>query len=95
MVGDTWYIVSRRWYRRWENVRHGVADKAGPVDNMPLVDRTGNLILNLTIDVEFVPSDVWKVFITWCVSPFFSYPPSSLTLSLAQSSQEAILENLV
>ncbi|KAF8141639.1 cysteine proteinase [Boletus edulis] len=74
-VGDTWYIVSRRWYRRWETACQGIEDKSGhfdekdlgPVDNSPLVDRDGNPISNLTegIDVEFVPSDVWKAFTTW------------------------------
>lgn len=76
-VGDTWYIVYRRWYKRWEAACQGIADKSGPleekdvgpVDNTPLVDRDGNLVSNLIegVDVEFVPWDVWKAFITWCV----------------------------
>ena len=77
--GDTWYIVARTWYRRWEAACLGVADKAGPidekdlgpVDNTPLLDRDANLVSNLTegIDVEFVPWDVWKAFTTWSVVP--------------------------
>ncbi|KAF8552392.1 UCH-domain-containing protein [Imleria badia] len=74
-VGDTWYIVSRRWYRRWEIACQGIPDKSGPidekdlgpVDNTPLVDHDANLVSNLTegVDVEFVPWDVWKAFTTW------------------------------
>ena len=76
-VGDTWYIVSRRWYRRWEIACQGIPDKSGPVDeqdlgpvdNTPLVDRDANLVSNLAegVDVEFVPWDVWKAFTTWFV----------------------------
>ena len=83
-VGDTWYIVSRRWYRRWEAACQGIADKSGPleekhvdaVDNTPLVDRDANLVSNLTegVDVEFVPWDVWKAFTTWYVSTFVELP---------------------
>lgn len=78
-TGDTWYIVSRTWYRRWQAACQGIADKAGtldekdlgPVDNTPLLDRDANLVSNLTegVDVEFVPWDVWKAFTTWCVVP--------------------------
>jgi ubiquitin carboxyl-terminal hydrolase 4/11/15 len=78
-AGDTWYIVSRTWYRRWQAACQGIADKAGPldekdlgpVDNTPLLDRDANLVSNLTegVDVEFVPWDVWKAFTTWCVVP--------------------------
>ncbi|KAG9312963.1 cysteine proteinase [Chiua virens] len=74
-VSETWFIVSRVWYRRWENACRGIVDKSGPldekdvgpVDNTPLVDRDGNLVSNLTegVDVEFVPWDVWKAFTTW------------------------------
>ncbi|KIJ65708.1 hypothetical protein HYDPIDRAFT_110858 [Hydnomerulius pinastri MD-312] len=74
-VGETWYIVSRQWYRRWESACQGIVDKSGSVDeqdvaavdNTPLVDRDGNLTSNLTegVDVEFVPADVWTAFTTW------------------------------
>ncbi|KIJ20849.1 hypothetical protein PAXINDRAFT_165689 [Paxillus involutus ATCC 200175] len=74
-LGETWYIVSRQWYRRWEIACQGIIDKSGPleeqdvgaVDNTPLFDRNGNLTSNLTegVDVEFVPSDVWQAFSTW------------------------------
>ncbi|KAF9245254.1 hypothetical protein BU15DRAFT_85597 [Melanogaster broomeanus] len=74
-VGEVWYIVSRQWYRRWESACQGILDKSGPleerdvgaVDNTPLVDRNGNLTSNLTegVDVEFVPSDIWRAFTAW------------------------------
>lgn len=91
-VGDTWYIVSRVWYRRWEVACQGIVDKSGPVeekdigpvDNTPLVDRDGNLVSNLAegVDVEFVPWDVWKALTTWCVSdlcpPLLIQPPPGM-----------------
>lgn len=86
-VGDTWYIVSRAWYRCWDSACQGIDDKSGPldekdvpaVDNTPLVDRDAKLVSNLAegVDVEFVPLDVWKAFTTWCVIPFpLLIPPS-------------------
>ncbi|KAH0836640.1 hypothetical protein J3R83DRAFT_8358 [Lanmaoa asiatica] len=85
-VGDTWFIVSRRWYRQWEIACQGITDKSGPleekdvgaVDNTPLVDRDANLVSNLTegVDVEFVPWDVWKAFTTWYGPATYPLPRS-------------------
>jgi ubiquitin carboxyl-terminal hydrolase 4/11/15 len=76
-VGDTWYIVARRWYRRWEKACTGEVDKEGaveesalgPVDNAPLLDKDDNITSTLMegIDVEFVPKDVWELFVAWYV----------------------------
>lgn len=76
-VGETWFVISRQWYRRWEMACQGILDKSGPVeehdvspvDNTPLVDRDGNLTSNSVegVDVEFVPEEAWKAFITWLV----------------------------
>lgn len=77
-VGDSWYIVARRWYKRWEKACTGEVDKEGgveeadlgPVDNSPLLDKDGNVVSSLAegIDAEFVPEDVWTLFVSWCVS---------------------------
>ena len=78
IVGETWYVVSRRWYRRWEKACTGMLDKdggveekdIGPVDNGHLVDLKGNLTtasLAEGVDVQFVPEEAWELLIEWCV----------------------------
>lgn len=74
-VGDTWYIIARWWYKRWEKACTGEIDKEGgveesaigPVDNSSLLDKDTNVISALVegIDVEFVPKDAWELFVTW------------------------------
>lgn len=76
-LGQTWYIVSRTWFRRWEKACTGVEDKegvvdekdVGPVDNTPLVNVAGELIGQTIehVDVEFVPEEAWKLLAEWCV----------------------------
>ncbi len=76
-VGDTWYIVSRRWFQRWKKAMTGEEDKEGrveeaqlgPVDNTPLCGSNGEVTSSLVdhVDCEFVPEDVWKLFEQWCV----------------------------
>ena len=48
--GDTWYIVSKKWYEEWENYvssnepgREGSAP--GPIDNSSLVDSSDDSLL--------------------------------------------------
>ena len=77
VVGETWYVVSRRWYKRWEKACTGIADKEGsveekdigPVDNSHLVDSKGNLTNNLTedVDIQFVPEEAWELLVEWYV----------------------------
>jgi ubiquitin carboxyl-terminal hydrolase 4/11/15 len=76
-VGEIWYIVARRWYRRWEKACTGEIDKEGsvdenllgPVDNSFLLDKDGNVTSNLVegVDAEFVCKELWDLFVTWCV----------------------------
>lgn len=76
-VGDTWYIVARPWYKQWEKACTGEVDKEGgvdedtlgPVDNLTLLDKDGNVTSALVegIDAEFVPKDAWELFVIWCV----------------------------
>jgi ubiquitin carboxyl-terminal hydrolase 4/11/15 len=74
-VGQTWYLVSKLWYRRWQKACTGEVDKEGavneadlgPVNNSSLVDEEGNLLTTLQegVDVEYVPEEVWHHFTTW------------------------------
>lgn len=77
-IGETWFLVSKDWWKRWRKACTGEEDKEGiiteqelgPVDNRPLVDPEGNLRIGLVDgeDVEFVPPDVWRGFVSWCVN---------------------------
>ncbi|KAI1793553.1 cysteine proteinase [Ganoderma leucocontextum] len=81
--GETWYIVSRRWYSRWKKAMTGEQDKegrleekdVGPVDNRDLCSQSGEVTSQLLehIDCEFVPEPIWKLFEEW-------YGPSPLRL---------------
>lgn len=74
-VGETWYLVSRVWYKRWFKACSGEIDKEGPVteeelgpvDNSALLDDFNNLKRALSdgVDVEFVPEEVWNLFVQW------------------------------
>lgn len=76
-VGETWYLVDRAWWKKWEKACRGVIDKEGPVteqdigpvDNTRLLDSYGNLQLSLVegIDLEYVPEETWQHFMTWYV----------------------------
>ncbi|KII87454.1 hypothetical protein PLICRDRAFT_699818 [Plicaturopsis crispa FD-325 SS-3] len=78
-VGETWYIVSRAWYRRWAKACTGEVDKEGavdessigPVDNSALVDAGGQFISTALegVDVEFVPREAWDAFMHWYGPP--------------------------
>lgn len=75
--GATWYLVSRRWYKRWRKACSGEVDKEGPVtegelgpvDNSALVDTFGNIVTPPAekVDVEFVPEQAWGYFTSWFV----------------------------
>ncbi|KAK2463565.1 hypothetical protein APHAL10511_004316 [Amanita phalloides] len=73
-IGDTWYLIARDWWRRWHKACTGEVDKEGPVNeqdlgpvnNASLLDQYGNLRQLIEgIDVEYVPEQVWHLFITW------------------------------
>lgn len=76
-VGETWYIVPRRWYFRWKKAITGEEDKEGrveekdlgPVDNTPLCDQRGQVTSDLIehVDCEFVPEEVWTKLLEWYV----------------------------
>ena len=77
-IGETWYLVSRDWYKRWNKACTGVVDKEGPlteqelgpVDNSSLLDSYDNLLASLVegVEVEYVPEEVWSHFVLWYVA---------------------------
>ncbi|KAH9852032.1 cysteine proteinase [Lenzites betulinus] len=76
-VGETWYIVNRRWYYRWRKAMTGEEDKEGrveekdlgPVDNTLLCDQRGQVTSDLIehVDCEFVPEEIWSALKEWYV----------------------------
>ncbi|GAA5999783.1 putative ubiquitin-specific protease UBP12 [Rhodotorula paludigena] len=86
--GDTWYLVSRAWYRRWQTACSGVAqskdddvalspEQVGPINNSDLVDTDGTSLRKgvvLDVDCVAVPEVVWKVLEEWYGSDGRSFP---------------------
>lgn len=77
--GQTWFLVSSAWYKRWKKACTGEVDKEGgvnpadlgPMDNDDIMDNDGiDLRTHLVEheDIEFVPEEAWKLFTTWFVS---------------------------
>ncbi|KAG1746657.1 uncharacterized protein EDB91DRAFT_1048951 [Suillus paluster] len=99
VAGDTWYIISRQWFRRWEIACGILSDKAveplqekdiGPPDNTSLFDSQGNLTSNLVehIDVEFLPQEAWSEFVTWYGQPISPLPRSVIAKAFLQTALE-------
>jgi len=75
-IGETWYIVQRRWMERWRKAFSGQEDKEeglitestlGPPDkeNHNLLDERNNLREDVTGEtVDFVPEEVWDRFVS-------------------------------
>lgn len=73
---ETWYVVSRKWYRRWEKACSGEEDKEGrveesdlgPVNNVDILNTDGSLVqCTEGVDVEFIPEEAWKLLEQWYV----------------------------
>ncbi|KAH8832704.1 hypothetical protein DL96DRAFT_1583058 [Flagelloscypha sp. PMI_526] len=75
LIGQTWYLVSKKWHRKWLNA-HDPASKEpvdpatlGPVDNTDLFDSVGSSTLRRPLiddlDVVFVPEEAWANFENW------------------------------
>lgn len=68
-VGETWYLVSNHWWKRFHKASIGLVDKEGiveerdlgPVDNGSLLDEYNNLKRPLVegVEVQYVPQEVW------------------------------------
>lgn len=99
VAGDTWYIISRQWFRRWEIACGILSDKAleplqekdiGPPDNSFLFDSQGNLTSSLVehIDVEFLPQEAWSEFVAWYGQPINPLPRSVIAKAFLQTTLE-------
>ncbi|OJT02905.1 Ubiquitin carboxyl-terminal hydrolase 4 [Trametes pubescens] len=98
-VGETWYIVYRRWHFRWKKAMTGEEDKEGrveekdlgPVDNTPLCDQRGQVTSDLIehVDCEFVPEELWTKLLEWYGEPKYPLPRKVIARGLMQ---EPILE---
>lgn len=79
-TGDVWYLVSRKWYRRWdaactERRDSDPAEKLdvpiGPIDNSDLLDPDSTSFVRLKsginehVDYEMLPEEGWKLLVAW------------------------------
>ncbi|VDC00997.1 unnamed protein product, partial [Peniophora sp. CBMAI 1063] len=77
--GETWFLVAKDWYGRWERAMRGEESKdgpapleseIGPVDNASLLDPvTGDLSKNAGGEAEYVPLEAWDLFADWYGEP--------------------------
>lgn len=75
-IGETWYIVSKRWLDRWRKACTGQEDKIdglilesdlGPPDqdNQSYVDENGHLLPTIgEMEPALIPQEVWDVFLS-------------------------------
>lgn len=70
-IGETWYVVSPTWYRRWRKAISGEVDKegglnikdVGPVDNTDIATQDGVIKQDVPLEeLQFVPEKVWHWF---------------------------------
>lgn len=76
-AGESWYLISRNWYRKWQTACAGVAsdkdvavvtiEEVGPIDTFSLLDAAGQLRAPLVVDVDcsLVPSPAWHLLKQW------------------------------
>lgn len=74
--GDTWYVISQSWFKRWRRALSGMDSKeggvllekdVGPVDNATIITDQGSLMLTVEegIDYQLVPEDAWALLVRW------------------------------
>lgn len=77
-AGETWFLVSRSWFRRWATACSGVAESknddadltltdVGPIDNSDILTAQGKLKqpLELGREVEILPRPAWDFLKRW------------------------------
>ncbi|KAN0061922.1 hypothetical protein ACQY0O_005917 [Thecaphora frezii] len=80
VVGETWYLIDRSWYKLWntacaQNASAGDGEEpvaVGPIDNSPLLDEdssaeqaTLRTQINEGIDFEMLPEPGWTLLSSW------------------------------
>lgn len=86
--GESWFLVSRRWYQRWQAACSGIAqfkgddaslelDAVGPIDNTDITVEGGMLRRPVLdgVDVETLPTAAWVYLLSWCVQALESSWP--------------------
>jgi ubiquitin carboxyl-terminal hydrolase 4/11/15 len=76
--GDTWFLISRIWFRRWQTACSGIAESKeddielgvetlGPIDNSDIADEAGKLKRSMILDVNViaVPEDAYLLLRGW------------------------------
>ncbi|PCH44360.1 cysteine proteinase [Wolfiporia cocos MD-104 SS10] len=97
-VGETWYVVSTPWFRRWRKACTGEVDKEGgvdehdlgPVDNSTIVDPADDTIISTAAtndDYEFVPEQVWNWFVEQYGQPRLSFPRRVISVGVQEEAQ--------
>ncbi|KAM0750823.1 UCH-domain-containing protein [Meredithblackwellia eburnea MCA 4105] len=97
VADETWFLVSRPWYRRWAAAVTGQADskdddpsldinEIGPVDNTTLAGPDGKLRKPVQegVDLEVVPEAVWRYFVDW-----YSVSGPTFARKVVQTSSDA------
>lgn len=77
-AGDSWFLVSRAWYRRWLTACSGMPEEkddvlvsmedVGPLDTQSLIDSaTGSLRVPVTVgaDCILLPAQAWGMLTAW------------------------------
>ncbi|KAG8996062.1 CSN-associated deubiquitinating enzyme Ubp12 [Tulasnella sp. JGI-2019a] len=84
-LGDTWYIVSRSWYRNWASACGGAPVKGAPenesqisgVDNSAIAGAGSNKLngdpLQEGINIELVPQEAWDLLVKWYGQPSHTF----------------------
>ncbi|GAA6055880.1 hypothetical protein JCM3770_001539 [Rhodotorula araucariae] len=86
-AGDSWFLISRAWLRRWQTACSGVAvskddddhltpEMVGPIDNSSITAADGVSLrrpLTIGVDVEVLPVPAWRYLCDWygCKGPEF------------------------
>lgn len=78
VAGDSWYIIGREWYRKWETCCSGIAeskeddtglsmDDVGPINNAKITDENGNLKKRMVdgLTITIVPRSSWELLSSW------------------------------
>jgi hypothetical protein len=81
-AGDTWYIMSAKWWEAWklyveyESGTKFSSDPPGPIDNIALVTPNDHTVLRNnaleSFDFILISEDIWKTLHRWQVYCFVS-----------------------